>query len=157
MSSKFWFWLSLILATVILGSGAYVYFEMPELLGAEFDAESLENTIMTIISSFGGVSGLYLIISTQLKQQTQLALTNGKISQETYDRINGKLDSFISNLTAAQETTNSQLIETNESLIRMEKRLDESESVQRVLLQKIEERDAKITAILGSDSNESEV
>lgn len=157
MNSKLWFVLSLILATIILAVGSYVYFLAPDLLEIPIDADALENTVMVVISAFGGTSGLYLIVANQLKNANQLALTNGKISNETYTAINSKLDTFISNLTAAQETTNSQLIETNELLVRMEKRLDESESVQRVLLQKIEERDAKITAILGSDSNESEV
>lgn len=157
MNSKLWFVLSLILATIILAVGSYVYFLAPDLLEIPIDADALENTVMVVISAFGGTSGLYLIVANQLKNANQLALTNGKISNETYTAINSKLDTFIQTLTTSQIETNSQIAQTNTTLSYMAKQMAANETEIAELLKKIEERDAKITAILGSDSNESEV
>jgi hypothetical protein len=155
MQSKLWFVLSLIFATIILATGSYVYFLAPDLLEIPLDTEALESTVMVVISSFGGTSGLYLIVANQLKSANQLALTNGKISNETYIAINGKLDTFIQTLTTSQNETNSQISITNETLTYMAKRLDANETEIAELLKKIEERDAKITAILGDETHES--
>jgi len=156
MKSKLWFILSIVFALIILAIGSYVYFMAPELLEIPLDIDALESSVMTLISSFGGVGGLYLIISNQLKAQNQLALDNGKISVETYNKINSKLDAFIEKVTASQTITETETTNTNVVLTQVLQALNTANENETKLLNMIAERDAKINAILGSEQNESE-